>query len=218
MKRSALFFLILLTAATTQADIIVGHGYPPGSAMLNPSSLEHYESWAQSFTTPALTYELTSASAFLSSGPSDYLVIASLWDSRPDPEYSFLTLPNHEIARLGSAAVSGYATPTFNAPAGVLLQPEQTYWLLLTSDPGTPLYLGEIDYAGYDNNAAQIGTGTFGRRLKGDVGQSLWANYPGVYNIRVEGTVAAVPEPSTFALAAAALILLAFRRLRLRVY
>jgi hypothetical protein len=216
MKR-AVFALVILSLVTTRADVIVGHGVTPGSATINPSGLDGYESWAQSFTTPAITYELTSASALLSGNGN--LVVASLWDTRLDPNSSFLTLPGKKLADLGSAVASAPGVVTFNSFSGVTLQPQQSYWLLLTASPNDPVNLMEIDYPGYNNNTAQIGTGTYGlRSLKGNAGQDLWTIHPGVYNIRVEGTVAAVPEPSTMALAFVALGLFAVRRLRLRVY
>src|SRR4051812_23597364 len=100
MKWRAFFVFILLAGFTTQAEVIVGHGFY-GPAQIKPSSLQGYESWAQSFTTPSITYELTSVTASLDGNGS--LVVASLWDTRPDPSYSFLPVPGNKIASLGSA-------------------------------------------------------------------------------------------------------------------
>jgi hypothetical protein len=185
-----------------QGAVIVGHGMPPPTVATewSVSDLEGEKSWAQAFTTPvSFRYELTSVkTSFRFTAGA---VGATLWNSVSSPVDGVARPGPNLAADLGVQSFTGMddlGVVTYSAPPGISLNPATTYWLVLTPTvEGALIYAPVVNYFSYGENAAQLGTGTFGARAIGDVAKNDWLILPGTHDVAIEGK--AVPEPSSIA-------------------
>jgi hypothetical protein len=212
----ALMGLALSPLSARASQVIVGNINQPPDPLLSPSVIDPSDFWAQEFTSGvSATLQSIDASLgnFSQAGSGDFVLTAQLFAvsseaNTPDTGTLVATLTQN-----GAIPTSGYANVEFDAASSVVLNPNAFYWFVLSATSGDGS--GQVDWQ-FTNTTASNGPGSlFDSAVMSPGVPPPWTVFPGEpFLMQVNGTLAAVPEPSSLVMGCAgfsAVLLAAFR-------
>ena len=212
----AVLGLALCPLSTRASQVIVGNLDQLPDPVASPSVIDPSDFWAQEFTSGvAATLQSIDASLgnFSAGNNGDFVLTAQVFQvsgamDTPDQGALIATLTQN-----GVIPTSGYANVEFDASPSVALSPNSFYWFVLsaTSSDGS----GLVDWQ-FTDTTSVIGPGSLSNAAVMSPGiPPPWTVFPGApFLMQVNGSFAAVPEPSSLVLGCAgfsALLLAAFR-------
>jgi len=160
---------------------------------------------ADSFSTGSTAFDFTSLTVILSGTASTGSTTAYLLSDSSDS-------PGVIVEEIGAISETGLsAAPNlFMLSTSIVLAPDTTYWIELTSADNNTDWQWTLDSSG---------VGTAGQSFANFQGSGAWVVFPednGPYQMAVSGT--AIPEPSSLSMLLAGLLVLGCAGFRRRVF
>jgi hypothetical protein len=218
-RTGTLIVLLVLGSCPLSArasQVIVGNLSATPDPIASPSVIDPTDFWAQEFTSgvPATLQSIQASLGNFSAGNNgDFALTAQVFQvstlmNTPDQGTLIATLTQN-----GAIPTSGYANVEFDASPSVALSPNLFYWFVLTASSSDKS--GQVDWQ-FTDTTSVTGPGSLSNAAVMSPGiPPPWTVFTGApFLMQVNGTFAAVPEPSSLMLGCAgfsAVLLAAFR-------